>query len=143
MDSVVLDTNVLLDYFSSARPEHETADDLMHELVAANTTLYVVATSLKDLYYILRRMGGESAARQATTAVIRSMTLLPVDANCCQSALTSSEPDFEDGIIRAAAEAAHVTYLISRDKDGFAGSSVPRITPAQALCELHVTREVP
>ncbi|MCL2470875.1 MAG: PIN domain-containing protein [Propionibacteriaceae bacterium] len=136
MHKVLLDTNVVLDFLSSERPSHDLAVSLVTDLQATGIKLCLVATSLKDVYYILGRSDGEQAARQAVIALAGSMNILPVDASCCRQALTSTEPDFEDGIIRAAAEMADVDYVVTRDRRAFIGSQVPRITPADLKREL-------
>jgi len=135
MDKVLLDTNVLIDFLATARPGHGVAVDLMQRVLDDGFDLCVVATSLKDVYYILGRVDGESVARQAVESIMAVATILPVDDACCRVALASTEPDFEDGIIRAAAEIAQVRYLVSRDHHAFAGSWVPRIAPADLLRE--------
>lgn len=136
MDSVVLDTNVVLDFFSATRLDHDLGVSLMQALQVSDVDIHVVATSLKDIYYILSHSEGESVARAAVTLILATMSVLPVDENCCNRALNSGEPDFEDGIIRVAAETARVDYLISRDARAFVGCLVPRLSPADALREL-------
>jgi len=136
MDSVVLDTNVVLDFLSAVRADHSDAVSLVQALQKSGVRAYVVATSLKDIYYILGRSDGESVARTAVMSVLATMTVLPVDEVCCLRALSSNEPDFEDGIIRAAAEIARADYLVSRDARAFLGSHVPRLSPAEALRQL-------
>jgi len=136
MDSVVLDTNVLIDFLSTARPENNIAVSTIRELRTANANVYAVANSLEDIYYILGRTDGEPVARTAVTTLLAVFGILPVDENCCHHALMCGEPDFEDGIIRAAAEIARVDYIISRDASAFVGSLVPRLSPAEALREL-------
>jgi len=136
MDSVGLDTNVLLDFFAADRPEHPLAVSLFRELRLSNATVCVVATSMKDVYCVLGRTHGRAVAQGAVAAMMATMTVLPVDDACCRTALASTEPDFGDGIVRAAAETAQVTYLISRDRRAFVGSRVSCLTPAEALHEL-------
>jgi len=133
MASVVLDTNVLLDFFETPRAEHGTSVVLMDALMKSGWTIAAVATSLKDVYYILSRRLNRTAADNAVESVLTTMTILPVDFDCCRQASTSTEPDFEDGIIRAAAEIAQVDYLITRDTSVFIGSRVPPLSPADAI----------
>ncbi len=47
------------------------------------------------------------------------------------SALDSNEADYEDGLIRAAAEALQVDAIVSYDKKAFKGSCIPRKTAAE------------
>lgn len=52
----------------------------------------------------------------------------------------SDEPDFEDGIIRACAEAAGADFIISRDERAFARSPIKRMS-AQEYIDLFVPTE--
>uniref|UniRef100_S0DGL8 PIN domain-containing protein n=1 Tax=termite gut metagenome TaxID=433724 RepID=S0DGL8_9ZZZZ len=62
--------------------------------------------------------------------------VLLVNAACCRHALNGTEPDFEDGIVRAVVEISRVDYLVSRDQRAFTGSLIPHISPVDALHEL-------
>ncbi|MDR2973207.1 MAG: PIN domain-containing protein [Propionibacteriaceae bacterium] len=136
MAKVIFDTNVLVDTFDENRPDHKTSKASIQLLLASDSSPCLAATSLKDLYYVLSRSLGEPDARAIIEIVSTVMTVLPVDENCCHHALSSSEPDFEDGIIRAAAEIAHADYLVTRDAQAFIGSTVPKISPTDLLREL-------
>ncbi|MCL2091090.1 MAG: PIN domain-containing protein [Micrococcales bacterium] len=136
MAKAVLDTNVVLDFLDSGRPEHTTAVALVSALVTADTSLCLPATSLKDVYYILTRTSGEPVARRAVTTLAQTMTILPVDSTTCDDALANHEPDFEDGLVRACAETAAADWIVTRDQAGFTGSSVPKTDPATLLAHL-------
>jgi predicted nucleic acid-binding protein len=128
--SAALDTNVVLDYLDSARPEHAAAVQLLRALVETGARVCLPASALTDIYYLMRRASGESVARRAIGAISEALSILPVDADICRTALKSDEPGFEDGIVRACAEAAAVDWLITRDAAAFANSTVAKITPA-------------
>jgi predicted nucleic acid-binding protein len=136
LDSVIVDTNILLDLLVADRAHHETVTTLFAELHAHRVEVRLAATSLKDVYYITRKAAGAAAANAIIRALLDAMDVLAVDEACCRVAAASTEPDFEDGIIRACAEAAGADYLVSRDASAFRGSAVPRIGPAELLAEL-------
>lgn len=58
----------------------------------------------------------------------------------CVCHALSDEPDFEDGIIRACAEAAGADFIISRDERAFARSPIKRLS-AQEYIDLFVPTE--
>jgi predicted nucleic acid-binding protein len=134
MHKVLLDTNVLLDFFETSRPEHRTAVDLMTTLLERGTEICVAATSLKDIYDILARHADEAAARRCVSTLIQTVTVLAVDALICQDAAVDAEPDFEDGIILACAGRADVDAIVTRDRDAFAQAA--KMTPAALLARL-------
>ena len=136
MDSALLDTNVVLDYLIDSRPEHATAMALLDQMAASDVKMCVPVTSLKDVYYVMSRSDSEAAARRVVTALMASMRILPVDAGCCRRALSLGEPDFEDAIVRAAAELAKVDCIVTGDRNAFKGSLIPSLSPGDALSHL-------
>ena len=59
---------------------------------------------------------------------VTELTLEILDA-----ALASDEPDFEDGLVRATAEALGVDVIVSRDARAFVGSSIRRCSAVELL----------
>ncbi|MDR1186870.1 MAG: PIN domain-containing protein [Bifidobacteriaceae bacterium] len=133
---VVLDTNVAIDYLDSARPAHRAAVDLLTALIAAGVEVCLAATSLKDIYYLVTPTAGEARARQAVKAFTQAFTILPIDADVCTKALASDEPDFEDGLIRACAEAVKADWIVTRDAAAFTRSPVPKADSAALAATL-------
>ncbi len=133
---LLVDTNVILDYCDPNRPCHGAAVSLV-ENVASNphAKLLVLVSSLKDVYYILRHLYmDEPKARQAVR-MLSSQVFEPVDLLVAYSSLSleSNEPDYEDGLVRAAAELLHVQGIVTRDAKAFALSTVPSMDAEQAL----------
>lgn len=133
MSDILLDTNIIIDFFETQREFHEDATKLIDQALAGGHTLYVAATTCKDSYYILTHLRGESEARQCIQAIFTSIELLPVDNRTCYDGFNSSEPDFEDGIIRSCAELNHLDYLVTRDSKAFKDSSVKALDPQAML----------
>lgn len=135
MAKVLLDTNVVLDYLSSTRPEHLAAVDLLEALIDTGTGILVPAGSLKDAYYILcRKYRDERVVRERLWGFSKIVELGELTGEVVELAFSSDESDFEDGIVRATAEIAGVEAIITRDAGAFASSFVPAMTPAQ-YCE--------
>ena len=118
---VLLDTNILLDMAMHERPEHAAALMLLDEMLYAELELVVCATSLKDVYYVLSKYAGEADARRFVGYVL---DVASVDEAVCRQAQRSDEPDFEDGLVRACAEAERCDFIISRDAKAFSRSVV-------------------
>ena len=130
---VLIDTNIILDAAMSERPGWAAATLLLDEIAYGETTGLVVATSLKDIYYVLAKYAGEPAARSFTAAALDALEVVAVDEAICRAAASSNEPDFEDGIVRACAESADVDFIISRDESAFRRSKIKRVTAQEYL----------
>ena len=126
--SVLVDTNVLIDAAVPGRTSHAAAIMLEHEVAYGKLEAFVAATSLKDVYYLIRRETDEAFAREYVQCLMRLYATAAVDAAICEQAAFSDEPDFEDGIIRACAESLGVDYIISRDQAAFENSSIKRLS---------------
>ncbi len=127
-NKILVDTNVLLDACMNERPNWEYANILLDEIAYGNVEAFIAATSLKDVYYVLSKYAGESAASSFVRAAPDAFTILAIDSAICRIAASSNEPDFEDGLIRACAESANVDFIVSRDEKAFARSRIKRLS---------------
>jgi predicted nucleic acid-binding protein len=123
------DTNFLLDFASRQRADHDAAMSLGDMIAAGMYDAAICASSLKDVYYILRKDYTDSERRDFIDAMTQLFEVLPLDPESCTAALKSDEPDYEDGIIRAVAEKWEADYIVTRDAGGFTRSFIPKIHP--------------
>ncbi len=130
---VLIDTNIILDAAMSERQEWPEATLLLDEIAYGTTTGLIVATSLKDAYYVLTKYAGEPAARSFVSSAMDAFEIIAVDDLICRSAARSDEPDFEDGVVRTCAEKAHADFIISRDAAAFSRSKIKCITAREYL----------
>ncbi|MBP3892418.1 MAG: PIN domain-containing protein [Atopobiaceae bacterium] len=132
---LLIDTNVLIDYCDKQRPCHDDAVRLVHAAATKGIELVVLVSSLKDLYYILcRRLQSEPLARKATEVASKSVfTVVDLLAPYASLALASDEPDFEDGLVRTAAEQMGVEAIVSRDERAYAHARMLRLDAREAL----------
>ena len=133
MDKLFLDTNFLLDVAVSGRPESASATKLF-ELILSNKVIGLVsASSLKDFYYIARRDFDEEVERRWLKLFNKVCYIPAMDQTIVTCALNSDEPDFEDGLLRALAEAEKADFIVSRDAGAFKNSSIKKISAAKYL----------
>ncbi len=133
MHKLLLDTNFLLDIVEPGRPDEEAAVTLFKALVSGDLEGLVAASSLKDLYYLVRKWQGDQAARDWLRVFMRVFTVTELDIEVCAVAVDSDEPDFEDGCIRAIAEREMVDCIITRDEKAFLRSRVKSFTAKDFL----------
>ncbi len=138
MYSVLLDTNVVLDYVSADRPEHAvTVDALRACLTRDDVRVFIPACLLKDVYFVYERhYGTEENARRLIALLRRVFEVVELTLDIVDSALVSNEPDFEDGIVRATAEAIGVDAIFSRDVRAFLNGPIRRLDAAGVIAAL-------
>lgn len=122
--SILLDTNILVDYMIPDRQGHDVARRLIGMSRRGDVTLAVFPGSLKDAYYICRKFAPEPTTRELIRQFLVMFDVLPFGQAECTEAAYSDEPDYEDGLVRAAAEHNGVDFIITRDRDAFQRSSV-------------------
>lgn len=137
MVSVILDTNIILDYLSATREQHSEAVDLLEQLLESETYEPVIlAGSIKDAYYILCRHFGarrEQLVRDRLDTFRQVVTTAELTNEVLDRAFASDEPDVEDGIVRATAELRSAAAVVTRDREAYARSSVPSMTAWEFL----------
>lgn len=142
MSRLLLDTNILIDLVSSDRPQHASAAALVRTALASGSELAALASSLKDVYYIFAsRYGAEGAARESIRNIRAMMTIVDLTLGMVDRAFDDGEPDFEDGLIREAAEAIGADILVTRDAKGFRGMSIRVLDAEGALRALEAARQ--
>ena len=126
---VLVDTNVWLDLILHRAP-----------FVEESVGLCVAATSLKDVFYITSKCLDADRAYEAVRLVLEISNAASVDDLVCRNALELEKPDYEDGIIAAAAVADKVDAIVSRDVDAFSTLPASRFTPTELLEHLGYER---
>ncbi len=130
----LLDTNVLVYALHQEAEHHGETDGFIMRCLVGGHVCYFLSSSLNDVYYILRRHYlSEGDARQSVRMLRETLDMLDLSSTLVDAALDSDEPDYEDGVVRAAAEALQVDAIVTYDKDAFARSPVRKATAGQAL----------
>ena len=134
MRSFVIDSNALVYWLHEGSRYHDEVNRfLMLELETADD-LYVLSSSLNEVYYALHaHYMDEAAARASILDAASLLDVMDLTGFYVHDALASDEPDYEDGLIRAFAESLEVDAIISYDKRAFKRSRIPKLTAAEAL----------
>ena len=130
---VFVDTNILIDAAVPDREQHLSAILLENEVAYGGLRAHVAATTLKDVYLLIKGETDEAFAREYIQCLMKLYQLTAVDTFICADAAQSNEPDFEDGIIRSCAEQLGAEYIISRDEKAFKNSPIKRITAEEYI----------
>ena len=134
MAHLLFDTNILIDAALPTRPESDEACEAMRICNNGSGNMgFVTPNSLSDAYYVLQRYMSEEEARNAIVRFMGMLIIAPLSAEHCDMSVHGSEPDFEDGLIRAAAELEDIDFILTRDKAAFQKSKVRSVTAAEYL----------
>ena len=129
---VLLDTNIILDvilrrenfYTDSERVVKLCKDKKIYGVLAAHT--------VTNLFYILRKNFSNTKCREIIMDVLTIFKVEKIDGEKIFRALINENfKDFEDRLQIECAIAIDADYIITRDKNDFAGSEISCLTPAE------------
>lgn len=137
MTSFFIDSNVFVYWLHPGSPFNAEVGAFLREAFARDRALYVLSSSLNEVYYALHsHYMSEKDARAAIATAADVFELVSLTNQIVRAALGSDEPDYEDGLVRAAAEALAVDAIVTYDRRAFRNSPVPAIPASEALQRL-------
>jgi predicted nucleic acid-binding protein len=128
---VLVDTNVVLDFLQDRVPFADNAARLFERIDAGEIEGYIAATTITNIYYIVRRATGRTVAQDAITQILSDLNICTVDIEILKQALIFNFEDFEDAVQYACAMAYNVEAIVTRDASGFINSEIPVILPEE------------
>ena len=136
MIHALLDTNVVLDILLDRPPWSTDATILWQAILNRQFVAYVTATSVTDIFYIIRRHAGREKAWQAVDTCLDQLSIVKVGIDELRLATTMAGSDFEDNLQIACAMNRQLDVIVTRNLSGFTGNNIPVLTPQQMLLRL-------
>jgi predicted nucleic acid-binding protein len=132
--TVLIDTNVILDYVLKREPFAQAAFDCLDQLIINKDKVWLTASTITDIFYVTRKaLHNAAAAKNVISKLINAFNIAAVDKNDCLNALHTKMDDFEDALVIQCAGRIKVEYIITRNNKHFINSSVPAISPGDFL----------
>lgn len=133
---ILLDTDVVLDIFLARQPFFSEAAAIWLAHEQKQSEVFVSPVTLVNVFYIVRKAKGAAVAFQAVDVILSTFIVCPLDQTMVQAAHSLPMADFEDAVQAAAAAAAGVDALVTRNTTDYANAPVPILTPAEAVARL-------
>lgn len=134
MKHLFLDTNVLIDFLADRKPFSLEAAKLFNFSFKKKVTIYVAGVSYNNIYYILRQSCSHSETIKILSELEEWTETIDVSKDVIKKALNSSFKDFEDAIQYNCAKTLNkIDCIVTRDTKDFKTSSIPTMTPKEAL----------
>lgn len=128
---VLIDTNVILDFLQEREPFAENAARLFERIDAGEIEGFIAATTITNIYYIVRKAAGAVVAQDAITQVLTDLNICVVDRNVLEQAIALNFRDFEDAVQYVCGVVYSVDAIVTRDASGFVGVEIPVISPGE------------
>ncbi|MTJ09158.1 PIN domain-containing protein [Anabaena sp. UHCC 0204] len=128
---VFIDTNVVLDFLLEREPFVDDAVRLFAKIDAGEIVGFIAATTITNIYYIIRKAAGITVAQDAISQILTDLHICTVDRNILEQAISLNFQDFEDAVQYACAITSMVDIIVTRDVSGFVGSEISVMLPAE------------
>ncbi|BAU10235.1 hypothetical protein LEP3755_07160 [Leptolyngbya sp. NIES-3755] len=130
---VLIDTNVVLDFLQEREPFVEDAARLFERIDAGEIEGFIAATTITNIYYIVRKAAGVEASEEAISQILSDLQICAVDRAILEQAVILKFRDFEDAVQYACAIAYGVDAIVTRDLSGFTSAAIPVKSPRELI----------
>ncbi len=130
MKNLLLDTDVILDFFFDRKPFSEDASVLLSLCEKQQLNAYITPVSISNIYYILRRVSSHEKIIDKLKQLLSIVHILAMDEHAVQKALYSRFKDFEDALQHfAALESGKIEVIVTRNVKDYKHSQIGVMDP--------------
>lgn len=130
---LLIDTNVILDMVLN-RKDAELSAKLFKIIVSNKYHAYITASSVTDLFYIIRKeTHNADATNKIMENIFRLVSVISVTDFDIQAAFALKWNDFEDCVQYTTALNNHIDYIITNNIKHFQNGTIPALTPYDFL----------
>lgn len=134
MTNVLLDTDILLDFFFDRKPHSDHAAEVLSLCESKELGGYITPVILSNLYYLLRQASTHEKVIDKLSQLVSITDILVVDKTSILQALHSGFKDFEDALQNYSAECSgQIQLILTRNLKDFKNSTLGVMTPENYL----------
>ena len=141
MNKILIDTDIILDFFFDREPFSENASKILSLCESKEITGHVTPVIISNVYYLLRRTAKHEKVIEKLTLLISFLEVLVVDKKVVLESLASSFKDFEDALQNYSAEQSNrIDVIITRNIKDYKNSCLSVMLPdnylkARGICK--------
>jgi predicted nucleic acid-binding protein len=141
MDHVLIDTDVILDFFFDRHPFADHATQVFSFCESRQIQGYVTPVICSNVYYLLKQTAKHEKVIEKLSQLLTIVDVLKMDKEIVLHALNSGFKDFEDALQNfAAVKSGLIQVILSRNVKDFAKSEIGVLTPESYLRAFIVNR---
>lgn len=134
MKSVLIDTDVLLDFYLDRKPFSEDSLQLLLKCEQKQFRAFITPVIIANTYYILRRHATHHYVVERLQILLDTISVIAMDQKQVLAALDSKFTDFEDALqYFSAVNSNKIDAIITRNIKDFKKSALPVFTPQEYL----------
>jgi predicted nucleic acid-binding protein len=134
MDKVLLDTDVVLDFFFDRQPFSEFAATIISWSETKKIEGFITPVICSNVYYLLRQTAKHEKVIEKLTQLLTIVDVLQMDRQVIKAALTSDFNDFEDALQHfAAIQHGDIHVILTRNIKDYKNSKIGVMTPEEYI----------
>jgi predicted nucleic acid-binding protein len=134
MRRVLVDTDVILDFFFDRKPFSDEAAKILALCESGDIAGYVTSVIISNVYYLLRQTARHEKVIEKLNQLISIVEVLITDKEIIRTALSSGFKDFEYALQNYSAEiSGDIDVIITRNIKDFKNSTLGVMTPENYL----------
>lgn len=129
MDKVLIDTDVLLDFFFDRKPFSEHSTQILNLCAEEQLNGFVTPVIISNVYYLLRKTASHNKVVDKIKQLLSFVDVIEMDKNVVVNALNSGFNDFEDALQNfSAIENGQIRIALTRNIKDFKKSDLAVLT---------------
>ena len=138
MENVLIDTDVILDFFFDRKPFSDDASQILNLCEKGQVKGFVTSVIISNIYYLLRKTANHRNVIDSLKILMNFIDICNIDKDIILSALNSDFKDFEDALQNFSAQNdSRISIIITRNTKDFKLSKLSVMTPELFLKTLN------
>lgn len=134
MKKVLIDTDVILDFFFDREPFSENAAKILSLCEKKVIAGFVTPVIISNVYYLLSQQAKQEKVIEKLKVLLSIINILIIDKNSILVALNSDFKDFEDALQNYAAELnGEINLIVTRNTKDYKKSELGVMNPEDFL----------
>ncbi|WP_339792810.1 MAG: type II toxin-antitoxin system VapC family toxin [Imperialibacter sp.] len=134
MNSVLLDSDVLLDFFFDRQPFSEHAAQVLVLCESGQIKGHITPVIFSNTYYLLRQTASHDMTVEKLSTLMSILDVLAIDKDVIKNALASGFSDLEDALQNfSAIKSGIINIILTRNTKDYKKSELLVMTPEQYL----------
>jgi predicted nucleic acid-binding protein len=134
MKRVLIDTDVILDFFFDRKPFSDSAAKVLSLCESKEISGFITSVILSNVYYLLKQTSTHEKVVEKLSQLVMITEILTTDRSAIIQALNSDFRDFEDALQNYSAELnGDIDLIITRNTKDFKNSALGVMTPDNYL----------
>ena len=134
MANVLIDTDVILDFFFDREPFAKFATEILNRCEEEKISGFTTPVIICNVYYLLRKTSNHQLITEKIKQLLNIIEITEMDEEVVLNALNSEFKDFEDALQNfAAIQNGKINIILTRNIKDFKKSKLAVLTPETYL----------